>query len=160
MPLASLYAKPGHLARRFQQISVAIFMEETADFNVTPVQYATLMALRNNADVDATRLSQLVALDRSTLGNVITRMQRKGLVRRRPSKDDRRTKHIQITAQGLALLRKVEPAVRRADSRIIEPVSMRDRKFLLELLSRLVRLNNKHSRAPLGDFDINFNRKG
>src|SRR6187402_1305572 len=102
MPLDLLYSKPGHLARRFQQISVAIFMEETADFNVTPVQYATLMALRNNADVDATRLSQLVALDRSTLGNVITRMQRKGLVRRRPSKDDRRTKHIQITAQGLA----------------------------------------------------------
>jgi len=37
MSLKPLYAKPGHLIRRLQQMAVAIFMEETADFNITPV---------------------------------------------------------------------------------------------------------------------------
>ena len=58
MALNLLYTKPGHLARRFEQIAVAIFMEETADFNITPVQYAILVALRENPAIDATALSQ------------------------------------------------------------------------------------------------------
>ena len=40
---------PGHLIRRAHQVSVAIFMEETADFEVTPVQFAILNALLNVA---------------------------------------------------------------------------------------------------------------
>jgi MarR family transcriptional regulator, lower aerobic nicotinate degradation pathway regulator len=150
MPLDLLYSKPGHLARRFQQIAVAIFMEETAAFGVTPVQYATLMALRDNPDIDATQLGRLVALDRSTLGNVLTRLQAKRLVGRRASKADKRAKLLRVTPTGSALLRKLEPAVRRADARIIAPVSVGDRKRLLDLLSQLVRLNNQFSRAPLG----------
>ncbi len=36
MSLAVLYRKPGHLIRRARQISVAIFMEECAAFDLTP----------------------------------------------------------------------------------------------------------------------------
>src|SRR5712692_205584 len=41
--LAELHGAPGHLIRRSQQIAVAIFMEETKAFDLTPVQYATLV---------------------------------------------------------------------------------------------------------------------
>lgn len=153
MSLNLLYAKPGHLARRFEQIAVAIFMEETAKFNVTNVQYATLMALRENPGIDATQLSQLVAFDRSTMGNVLMRLQAKGLIQRRPSKDDKRAKLLRITSQGTALLKKLETAVKRADVRIIAPIPPRDRKLFLKLLSQLVHLNNKYSRAPLGNIE-------
>jgi DNA-binding MarR family transcriptional regulator len=151
MSLPLLYTKPGHLARRFQQIAVAIFMEETARFGITPVQYATLTALRDNRDIDATTLAQLVAFDRSTLGNVLGRLEAKRLIDQRRSKDDQRAKRLRLTPAGVALLKKVEPAVRRADARIIAPVSLKDRKRLLELLSQLVHLNNQYSRAPLGE---------
>ncbi|HWS05123.1 MAG TPA: MarR family transcriptional regulator, partial [Burkholderiaceae bacterium] len=30
---------PGHLIRRAHQLAVAIFMDETADFEITPVQF-------------------------------------------------------------------------------------------------------------------------
>jgi hypothetical protein len=38
---------PGHLARRFQQIAVAVFLAEVeaAGFDLTPVQYAALAAI-------------------------------------------------------------------------------------------------------------------
>jgi MarR family transcriptional regulator, lower aerobic nicotinate degradation pathway regulator len=150
MALNLLYTKPGHLARRFEQIAVAIFMEETAAFNITPVQYATLMALRENPSIDATALSQLAALDRSTLGSVLARLQAKKLIERKSSKEDKRSKLLRMTPRGNALLKKLEPAVRRADERIIAPISPADRKQLLELLSQLVHLNNRFSRAPLG----------
>ncbi len=150
MPPNLLYTKPGHLARRFEQIAVAIFMEETASFNITPVQYAILMALRENPGVDATQLSHLVAFDRSTLGNVLARLQAKHLIQRKASPEDKRAKLLRITPQGETLLRKLEPAVRRADVRIIAPIPLKHRKQLLELLGLLVDVNNKFSRAPLG----------
>jgi MarR family transcriptional regulator, lower aerobic nicotinate degradation pathway regulator len=159
MSLSLLYTKPGHLARRFQQIAVAIFMEETAQFGITPVQYATLTALRDNRDIDATTLAQLVAFDRSTLGNVLGRLEAKRLIDQRRSKDDQRAKRLRLTPAGVALLKKVEPAVRRADARIIAPVSVKDRKRLLELLSQLVHLNNKYSRAPLGERSADAQRR-
>jgi len=53
MQLQDLYSKPGHLIRRAQQIAVAIFMEECANFDLTPVQYAALVAIRENPGTDA-----------------------------------------------------------------------------------------------------------
>ena len=41
---------PGHLARRFQQIAVAVFLAEVgeAGFDLTPVQYAALATIKAN----------------------------------------------------------------------------------------------------------------
>ena len=70
-----LYAMPGHLIRRVQQISSALFAEECGNFDLTSVQYAALVAIRANPQVDATRLSALIAFDRSTLGDVLERLE-------------------------------------------------------------------------------------
>ena len=144
-----VYGKPGHLIRRAQQIAIAIFMEECAIYDLTPVQYATLVAVRGNPDADATRLSALVAYDRSTLGLVIARLEKKGLVTRKPGKGDRRVKRLSLTRGGSALLRKVEPAVLRAQARILAPLQVEDRAHLVALLGQLVELNNEASRVPL-----------
>jgi DNA-binding MarR family transcriptional regulator len=98
MSLKPLYAKPGHLIRRLQQIAVAIFMEDTEDFDITPVQYAALTAVREHPDVDVTRLSALIAFDRSTLGNVVERLEAKGRLVRCEGQSDRRIKLLRITA--------------------------------------------------------------
>ena len=82
MQLKDLHSKPGHLIRRAQQIAVAIFMEECAGFDLTPVQYAVLVAIRENPGIDATRLSALIAFDRSTLGVVLERLEVRRLVKR------------------------------------------------------------------------------
>lgn len=149
MSLKPLYAKPGHLIRRLQQIAVAIFMEETASFDITPVQYAALIAVREHPDVDVTRLSALIAFDRSTLGNVVERLETKGWLARRAGQSDRRIKLLRITAAGRKLLTMVEPAVQRAQQRILAPIPKEERKLFIEKLEQLVELNNVHSRAPM-----------
>ena len=53
---AEIYSRPGHLIRRLQQIAVAIFLEETAQFDITPVQYSALLAVRNHNGLDQTTL--------------------------------------------------------------------------------------------------------
>ena len=149
MSLKPLYSKPGHLIRRLQQIAVAIFMEETAEFDLTPVQYAALIAVREHPDIDVTRLSSLIAFDRSTLGNVVKRLVAKRWLERRGGQPDRRIKRLRVTAAGRQLLNAIEPAVQRAQTRMLAPIPKGEQKRLVEQLKQLVEINNVHSRAPM-----------
>ncbi|HWV41733.1 MarR family transcriptional regulator [Pseudorhodoplanes sp.] len=148
MQLKDLQKQPGHLIRRAQQIAVAIFIEECAAFDLTPVQYAALVAIADNEGIDATRLSAQIAFDRSTLGNVLERLETRGFVERYPSPDDKRIKLLKLTAQGRAVARRAEAPVSRAQERILAPLSPKDRRVFLELLAQLVEINNEASRAP------------
>jgi DNA-binding MarR family transcriptional regulator len=124
-------------------------MEECRDFDLTPVQYAALVAIQTHPGIDATRLSAVIAFDRSTLGSVIERLETKHLIERAPSPVDKRVKLLSITKSGAALLRDIVPSVDRAQSRMLQPLKPADRKTLMALLSQLVDLNNEASRVPL-----------
>ena len=145
----TVYTAPGYLFRRMQQIAVAIFMEECRACDLTPVQYAALVAIRTHPGIDATRLSAVIAFDRSTLGSVIERLEAKGHVERKPAPEDKRVKLLHLTRTGTALLRDIMPSVERAQARMLQPLKPADRKTLLTLLAQLVDLNNEASRVPL-----------
>ncbi|MHC4045106.1 MarR family winged helix-turn-helix transcriptional regulator [Bradyrhizobium sp. 23AC] len=145
----AVYAAPGYLFRRMQQIAVSIFMEECKTFDLTPVQYAALIAIHTHPGIDATRLSAVIAFDRSTLGSVIERLQAKDYVERKPAPEDKRIKLLHLTKSGAAILREIIPAVERAQARMLEPLKPADRKELMGLLVQLVDLNNEASRVPL-----------
>lgn len=145
----AVYAAPGYLFRRMQQIAVSIFMEECRAFDLTPVQYAALIAIHTHPGIDATRLSAVIAFDRSTLGSVIERLQAKDYVERKPAPEDKRIKLLYLTKSGAAILREIIPAVERAQARMLEPLKPADRKTLMGLLVQLVDLNNEASRVPL-----------
>src|SRR5664279_5727446 len=118
----AIYSKPGYLFRRMQQIAVAIFMEECGAFDLTPVQYAALVAIQTHPGIDATRLSAVIAFDRSTLGSVIERLQAKQLIERKPGAEDKRVKLLHLTRAGAALLRDIIPSVDRAQARMLQPL--------------------------------------
>src|SRR6202795_1989358 len=105
----AVYTAPGYLFRRMQQIAVSIFIEECRAFDLTPVQFAALVAIHTHPGIDATRLSAVIAFDRSTLGNVIERLETKHHIERKPSRDDKRIKLLYLTKAGAALLRDIMP---------------------------------------------------
>ena len=145
----AVYTKPGYLFRRMQQIAVSIFVEECREFDLTPVQYAALVAIQNHPGIDATRLSAVIAFDRLTLGSVIERLEAKGHIERKPSAEDKRVKLLYLTKAGATQLRNILPSVDRAQARMLAPLKAADRKTLLALLGQLVDLNNEVSRVPL-----------
>jgi MarR family transcriptional regulator, lower aerobic nicotinate degradation pathway regulator len=145
----AVYTAPGYLFRRMQQIAVSIFIEECKAHDLTPVQFASLVAIHTHPGIDATRLSAVIAFDRSTLGNVIARLETKTLIERKPSREDKRIKLLYLTRSGAALLGDVVPSVDRAQARMLQPLKATDRKMLKALLTQLVDLNNEASRVPL-----------
>lgn len=149
MSLQELYATPSHLIRRAQQIAVACFVEEAAALDITPVQYAALLAIREHPGIDAARLSGLIAFDRATTCDVIRRLGSKGLLIREHTPDDQRIKLITLTAKGKKVLRRADSVVRCVQDRIVGPLDPPDREKLVELLAKVVNVNNDVSRAPL-----------
>jgi DNA-binding MarR family transcriptional regulator len=129
---------PGHLIRRAHQVAVAIFMEETAGFDVTPVQFAILNALLEDPGEDQVTLAGKVAFDPATFGSVITRLEARGWVRREPDGADRRRKLLRVTPQGAEIAQKMKRSVGKVQQRILEPLDSREREQLVALLDRLV----------------------
>jgi DNA-binding MarR family transcriptional regulator len=129
---------PGHLIRRAHQVAVAIFMEETAHFDTTPVQFAILNALIDDPGEDQVTLAGKVAFDAATFGSVIGRLESKGWVRREPDAGDRRRKLLWVTPEGEHAARRMKGAVAKAQTRILGPLAAAERRQLVELLGKLV----------------------
>ena len=147
--LNDLRDAPGHLMRRCQQIAVSVFLDECRDWDLTPLQFAVLVALYRDGPEDQMRLGGALALDRTTIGVVVKKLEERGLVARSVSEKDRRSKPVSITADGLAHLLDVLPAAETAQDRMLAPLSAAARRQFVSLLQKMADGNNDESRAPL-----------
>ena len=100
--------QPGHLIRRLHQIAVGIFLQEGGELNVTPVQYAALQVVCNQPGIDQRTLARAIALDASTTGGVVDRLEVRGWMERRQSPEDRRARQLFLTPAGLQGLTDIE----------------------------------------------------
>jgi MarR family transcriptional regulator, lower aerobic nicotinate degradation pathway regulator len=144
-----LLEMPGHLIRRLHQISFALFLDQARAFDITPVQYAALVAIGSHPGIDQTALCNIIAFDRTTIGGVVGRLEKKKLIRRLDGAHDRRTKSLSITPAGRRLIRQIEPAVQSTQQLILAPLKTSERNVFMGMLKHLVHLNNKHSRVPM-----------
>ncbi len=137
---------PGHLVRRLHQICVAVFLDAAKDYDLTHVQFAALLAVERYPDIDQTSVAKLVALDRQTTSNVVTRLMAKGLIERRQK--DKRTSALRITGAAKALIDVMQPRVNAIDETILGPLSEPEKETFMLLLRKVVGSNNALSRAP------------
>jgi DNA-binding MarR family transcriptional regulator len=137
-PLWPLAERPGFLARRLYQIHVALFSEACAQFDVTPVQYSLLTALSLRIRADQTTLAADVALDRTTVTGALKRLEKRGLIQRSTSQQDRRSQECRLTSAGAGLLVEMEEPARWAHRETIAPLSTAEQAILVELMGRLV----------------------
>ena len=134
--LESFSRMPGHLIRRVHQISTAYFAEECGS-DLTAVQYAALVAIGSHPGIDATRLSRLIYFDRSTIGDVLDRIETKGWISRQSSPDDRRIKLLTLSPAGHDVVQQVAAPIRRVQERLLAPLRAREAQMLVRLLTTM-----------------------
>lgn len=147
-PVFDIYGAPGHLIRRAQQILVSLFLEQTGGI-VTPIQYGVLSVLEFQGPLDQVTLSQRLALDVSTSGSTLARMEKKGWIMRGIHPDDRRKRQVILTEPGLKLLLSLRDDVETVQHLLLNPLAPNERAVFMRLLGKVVDLNNEISRAPL-----------
>lgn len=144
-----LLDRPGFLIRRLHQIHTALFKDECAHLDVTPVQYSVMSALAQQGESDQVALAQTVGMDRTNIADVLARLEGRGLIDRSIHEHDRRMRRAKLTRKGRSLTRKLDAAAERAHERTVDALPPKARERLLADLARLVLANNDIGRATL-----------
>jgi MarR family transcriptional regulator, temperature-dependent positive regulator of motility len=125
-----------HLLHRAGQCAEDLFHAEIKDGELTPRQLAVLVTVARTQGLSQTGLVVRTGIDRSTLADIVRRMQRKGLLQRRRTKEDARAYAVRLTEEGRRTLRTAEPVAKRVDARILDALPVRQRgRFIDELLA-------------------------
>ncbi len=132
------YGMAGHMIRRLHQKSVHVFLKriQEAGFDLTPVQFAAMEALRNHPKIDQSKISRLIAYDRATIGGVIDRLEQKGYVTRIVSKQDRRAREVSLSAKGRKAMKTLLPIVTRLQRDILSTLDKNEQDQFLLLLQK------------------------
>lgn len=129
---------PIHLLHRAGQYAGDVFSEQVRGGDLTPRQYAVLLTVADNEGLSQTELVARTGIDRSTLADIVRRMQKKGLLRRRRTKQDARAYAVRLTEEGWRALRQAQPAAAEADQRILAVLPPSKRDEFLNTLTALV----------------------
>lgn len=146
---SDLWNRAGFLVRRLHQIHVAMFMEDLGTEQVTPIQYGLMSVLVAMPGLDQLSLAAELGIDRANVAEVLKRLEARKLVLRIVDPHNRRRKICLPTRSGEAFVQKYRVQMQRAQERLIEPLSAREKVIFVSLLKKLVDANNVYGRAAL-----------
>ena len=138
LPPEDLWQHPGHLIRRALQVLNMVWAEEVSK-TVTSPQFAVRNALLREPGLDQQTLGGRVALDRSTVAEVVARLTERDLVRWRRDTADGRRKVIELTPRGEEVLQELIPRTHDMTRRLVQGLRPDEEADLLRLLTLLVR---------------------
>ncbi len=126
------------------QLLVKFFFTERADlptlaseFELSPAQCHVLHLIEPDRPIPMGRLAEALACDASNVTGLIDRLESRGLVRRRPSAEDRRVKALELTPAGVRLRSTVlERITKPPDS--LSRLSADEQRALVKILKRLL----------------------
>jgi len=122
--------------RRASRKLTAFYDEALSPTGINIAQFSLLRKLRRHGAVSLTALSELVELDRSTLGRNLRVLEKMGLVELRPGKDQRE-QMADLTSSGRMTLSAGDPLWDRAQASIADKVGANGVAQLEALLGAL-----------------------
>jgi DNA-binding MarR family transcriptional regulator len=129
----------GFLLAKAYQRGCAIFKEEFSSYDLTPQQFGLLAFLWQKDGLSQTELSERSQIDRTTMGGLIDRLEKEGLVKRHPHPDDRRAYSICLTEKGKSLKTELTPLANRVQKRVTGKLTDEERETLKQILEKLRR---------------------
>jgi DNA-binding MarR family transcriptional regulator len=132
-----LSASPSHLLRRAEQFAAEIFLQAELPGGVTLRQTVLLAAIAEAEGASQSDLVGATGVDRSTLAEMMSRMERKGLIARSTAQDDGRAKSVSLTAEGRRRLNAALPAIREVDNALLAALPKAKRASFVDTLAKL-----------------------
>lgn len=146
---SSVWARPGFLVRRLHQIAVAMFMDELAEDQITPVQYGLLSILVDMPGLDQFSVAEELGIDRANVHDVLKRLESRKLLLRVVDPHNKRRKICLATSEGAEFVARHHPRMQAAQERLLAPLSATERSTFVGLLHKLVEANNEFGRTVL-----------
>ncbi len=129
--LLNLLVAAGHMRERFDQIC--------AEHGLTGAQYNVLRILRGGPDGGTARceVAERMVERAPDVTRLVDRLEKQGLVERFRCQEDRRLSLACVTAKGLELLERIDPAMARAGREFGERLGEADCRELSRICERI-----------------------
>lgn len=127
-----------HLLHRASQCVEEQFGMELGDTGLTPRQLAIMTSLADNEGVSQTALVDLTGVDRSTLADIVRRLQKRGWLQRRRTREDARAYAVKLTPEGWDKVRQATPLAKKVDELILRTLLGKGGNAFIEHLRNVV----------------------
>jgi len=133
-----LYEQVGHLLRRAHQRATVIFGAGIGKLDLTPLQFAALVAINERGTIGQNALGRATAMDPATVLGVIRRLVAKRLVACARDPGDGRKRMCRLTPTGQRLIPQLLTRGKEITNATLAPLNVDEQRQFLELLKRLV----------------------
>lgn len=104
---------------------------------ISAPQFGTLLLIEANPDISQSAVAEALRFDRSTLVQIIDRLEDRGLVVRHVSPTDRRSHALRLTDKGETELAKLKDLAAQHEADVAAALSGSERAELIALLAKL-----------------------
>jgi DNA-binding MarR family transcriptional regulator len=127
------------IARLHQRVFAGV-TERVAPCDLTTLQFTTLSVLsRHGAPLSTSQLARRAFMTPQSMSEVIHALERKGLIKRNPHPNHRRTLPATLTAKGRRVLAACDEAVREFEDAMLDGFSEADRATFRDVIKAAVR---------------------
>lgn len=127
----------GFLLAKAYQRACALFNEEFASYDITPQQFGLLGFLWIEDGISQTELSAKSQIDRTTMGGIVDRLEKEGMLERRPHPEDRRAYQVFLTGKGKDLEEELCSLAYRVQGKVNNPLTAEEQTTLIRLLEKI-----------------------
>ena len=127
----------GFLLKDVSRLYSLNFQRHATDLNLTLPQCKVLCYLQRNEGISQAQLAYLTDTDPMTLVRILDRMERDGLIERRPDPTDRRARRLYLQAPALPVLKEIWRVSDRARAESFSRMPVADRAQLLSLMQQM-----------------------
>jgi DNA-binding MarR family transcriptional regulator len=135
---SQLDRSPLHLLHRVHQRATELFQEKMAGIDLTARQYVVLVTAGQQDGASQQDIIDATGIDRSTVSQIMQTMIRKGLLKRKRTKEDARAYAITVTEHGRDVLKTSEMIVTGVDEALIAALPATRAKTFIDNLRSII----------------------
>jgi len=146
-PAIDMGLLPNLLGYHLRCAHVSVFQHfgrTVGEADISPPQLGTLLLIESNPGISQSAVAEALRFDRSTLVQIIDRLEERALVKRESSARDRRSHALALTPAGARLLARLKEMLRAHEVEIAASLSENERATLIGLLERLHTKAGRH----------------
>ena len=108
-------------------------------YEISDAKFTIMMLLTKEQDMTLapSQLSKKIGSKKSTITGILKGMENKGLIQRKLYEEDKRTNYVQLTKEGLTVLKKVLPENYELVSSMFETFTSEEKETFYHLISKL-----------------------
>lgn len=128
------------LANRLSGALSNLYAEE---FDLSIPEWKAVAVIAQYEDVTANQVCDITLMDKVSVSRAVTSLERKKLLTREVSKEDRRHSHLSLTKQGERMYGEIVPRILGFEKSLLSKLDAPERKELDRLLVKLLSLTEE-----------------